>query len=31
MLFIDGHIGTEEQWDDFTDLQNLRNIVVDEL
>ena len=31
MLFMDGHIGTEEQWDDFTDLQSLRNIVVDEL
>ena len=31
MLFLDGHIGTEERWDDFTDLQNLRNIVVDQL
>ncbi len=31
MLFMDGHIGTEEQWDAFDDLKDLRNIVVDEL
>ena len=31
MLFLDGHIGTEEQWEVFTDLKDLRNIRVDDL
>ncbi|MCH2143857.1 MAG: hypothetical protein MK082_01785 [Phycisphaerales bacterium] len=31
MLFLDGHIQTEGQWDVFTDLKDIRNIRVDEL
>ena len=31
MLFMDGHIDTEEQWDAFSDLKDIRNIRVDEL
>jgi type II secretory pathway pseudopilin PulG len=31
MLFLDGHVSTEEGWDDFTDLESLRNINVNSL
>jgi len=31
MLFMDGHIGTENTWDDFADLRALRNIRVADL
>lgn len=31
MLFMDGHVDTEETWDDFQDLGQLRNIQIDEL
>lgn len=31
MLFLDGHVGTEEGWDDFRDLKAIRNIQVDSL
>lgn len=31
MLFMDGHIGTENSWDDFTDLRSIRNIRVSDL
>ena len=31
MLFLDGHIGTEGQWEQFSDLREIRNILVDSL
>ena len=31
MLYMDGHIGTESQWEQFSDLREIRNILVDSL
>ena len=31
MLFLDGHIGTETEWEQFDDLREIRNIQVDSL
>ena len=31
MLFLDGHIGTETEWEQFSDLREIRNIQVDSL
>lgn len=31
MLFLDGHIGTEGKWEQFSDLREIRNILVDSL
>ena len=31
MLYLDGHVGTEGQWEQFSDLREIRNILVDSL
>ena len=31
MLFLDGHVGTEGRWEQFSDLREIRNILVDSL
>ena len=31
MLFLDGHVGTETEWEQFDDLREIRNIQVDSL
>ncbi len=31
MLFLDGHVGTETEWEQFSDLRGIRNIQVDSL
>ena len=31
MLYLDGHVGTEGRWEQFSDLREIRNILVDSL